>query len=175
MNAAGHLIGGLAAATLVEGVALGSGYLPPLTQEVQAAHWALPLTALMMSLFPDLDVASLPQRWYYRAALLALLWLHFTGRDLAFVLLALFSILPLVHRHRGWTHAVWAPFAVASLLALATEYRRAETGWWASFSWTDAGALWVEYLPYVAAAWVGHGVHLLLDSSKLRLVKGAHH
>lgn len=176
MNAQGHLIGGLGAALAVEVGALGLGWAqwPPGEPEAVTLAWSLPLTAFLMSLFPDLDVGSKPQRWYYRAALPVLVWLHFTGRDLAFVLLALFSLLPLVHRHRGWTHSPWAPLAVSLLLAGAAEYHRAQSGWFARFSFEEAARLWWAYLPYLLAACVGHGVHLLLDRVGSGS-KGSHH
>lgn len=166
MNAGGHLLGAVGAAMLVEVGALGLGLAqwPPGDSQAVLNAWALPATTFLTALFPDLDVASKAQRWYYRFALAALIWLHFTGQDLAFVLLALFSLLPLIHRHRGWTHSLWAPVGISLLLSAALEYHRAETGWFASFSTEAALELWWAYLPFLLAALVGHSAHLLLDS-----------
>ena len=60
------------------------------------------------ALFPDLDVASVPQRWFYRAAAALLLVLISQGRAGDAALLGLLALLPLMHRHRGWTHRWWA-------------------------------------------------------------------
>lgn len=64
---------------------------------------------LFFSLFPDLDTASIPQRWSYRVIVLSLLVLAYYGRCQEAVALAILAMLPLLDHHRGWTHQIWAP------------------------------------------------------------------
>lgn len=90
-----HLVAGLTAATIT----------------TATLHWeplVFPVT-LFFSLFPDLDTASIPQRWCYRAITLVLLALSYQGLYREAVALAIVSMLPLLDHHRGWTHQVWAP------------------------------------------------------------------
>jgi len=108
-----HLAAGITAAT-VTAVAL---------------RWepmVFPVT-LFFSLFPDLDTASIPQRWCYRAITLILMALAYHGMYREAVALAVVAMLPLLDHHRGWTHQVWAPllfpaaaFAVYSFVVFHT-------------------------------------------------------
>lgn len=66
---------------------------------------------LFFSLFPDLDTASIPQRWCYRAITLSLMALAYYGLYREAVALSVVAMLPLLDHHRGWTHRVWAPLA----------------------------------------------------------------
>jgi len=180
MEFRGHLNGALAAAGLAAGLTLFTGYAEP--DAAQLGHFladpfapgpmntlvGVAATAWFMALFPDLDVASVPQRWFLRAmfALLVLcLWL---GRMDLFVVVALAALLPLLHRHRGWTHHPLAPWLVSASLALAHEWLRSRNAWLLGFSWHQVWDLLREYWLYLIAAALGHGVHLLLDSRKVR-------
>jgi hypothetical protein len=125
--------------------------------------------ALAMSLFPDLDTASIPQRWLSRAVLLALVAALYVGRGDAIVGMALVMALTTVHKHRGWTHWRITPWLVATVLASAREYSRAEASWLSSFSPDGVVANLALYWPLVLACVLGHYTHLLLDGALFRL------
>lgn len=104
---------------------------------------------LLFALFPDVDTKSKGQKifyWIFFALDVALiargLW-----REAAF--LGLFAMTPLISRHRGWTHSLWAalliplPFIVLPM-------------WYAKTHWT-AG------LPYYLAAVTGALSHRFMD------------
>jgi hypothetical protein len=66
----------------------------------------------VFALLPDLDTASVVQRWFYRVLLFVLLWMLGTGHVEHAAFVGTVAVLPLVHRHRGWMHAWWAALAV---------------------------------------------------------------
>ena len=180
MNFRGHFKGGLAAGAVSAGVALAGGYV-----DVDSRDWSglmtdplgrgdlqtllgVALTGWLMALFPDLDTASIPQRWYLRLMLLAMVLVFLAGRQELFALLAFMAILPLVHQHRGWTHWKITPWALFGFLSVVDEYFRARDAWWSGFSWENVADLMGERWPFLVACVLGHYTHLLLDSRSVR-------
>ena len=127
-------------------------------------------TAWFMALFPDLDTASIPQRWFMRAMFALLVAALAWGRMDIFAVLAFATILPLLHRHRGWTHWKVTPWLVALFLATVYEFLRARESWVFEFSWENVWAFLREYWHYTAACVIGHYTHLLLDSRRVPLL-----
>jgi len=180
MNFSGHHNGALVAAGIAAGLALATGYAQPSEADISAfldaplAQGAVrtligvSATAWFMALFPDLDVASVPQRWFLRGMFVLLLLCLAAGRMELFAVLALAALLPLLHRHRGWTHHPLAPWLVTFGLALAHEWLRSRSAWLFGFSWRNVWDLLIEDWLYLVAAALGHTVHLLLDSRKVR-------
>ena len=174
MNLGGHLAGGIVAGVLSAGALGALGRLNP-SQIDPSQAWGGPegiklagvfLVALAAALFPDLDQATHPQRWFYRALFLGLLYLFVSGHLLAFALITLISLLPLLHQHRGWTHRFWAPLFIALLVALAIEYHRSRSAFWSDFDSTKVLAFFSHYWIYLLAAISGHQSHLWLDRVK---------
>ena len=66
-----------------------------------------------MALFPDLDTASIIQRWFYRALLVLLLILMINKQYDYFIVLSFVAVLPLIDKHRGWTHWKTAPWLIS--------------------------------------------------------------
>ena len=124
--------------------------------------------AWLMALFPDLDTASLPQRWYLRGMFLALLISLLLGRMDLFVSLALLALAPLLHKHRGWTHWKITPWLLAPLLGAAQEVQRASDSWFSRFAWGNVTVFLQDYWPFVLACVLGHYTHLILDSRRIR-------
>lgn len=108
---------------------------------------------VLFGLWPDVDTNSKGQKVFY--------WLFFVI-DLALILaqnfqaaayLGLFSILPTLSKHRGWTHTWWAMLLVPSPLFLLPYF---------------TGHVPVLYSPllgalFYGAAVVGYWSHLVLD------------
>jgi membrane-bound metal-dependent hydrolase YbcI (DUF457 family) len=67
---------------------------------------------VVFSLLPDLDTASITQRWFYRGMFVFLVVLLFQGRIAEAAFAGTAATLPLVHRHRGWMHAPWAALLI---------------------------------------------------------------
>jgi hypothetical protein len=116
-------------------------------------------TTLFFSLLPDVDTDSLPRRWFYRAALAALLWLAWKGQWKQATALAVLSTLPLVDHHRGWTHWRWSPVLGGVVLSLCYL-------WWCGR--LDGVVLASQLLTRVEVAFLlaaacGWYTHLVLD------------
>ena len=115
---------------------------------------------LFFSLFPDLDTSSIPQRWFFRAILSFMLGLAWFERYRLAALLGVVALLPLVDRHRGWTHWRLAPLVGPTLMFLSF-------GFWKMI--VDDGASPDGFQSvlgnkiFLLACVVGWYVHLLLD------------
>ena len=178
MNFKGHLSGGLITASAVTTVALISSVVP--LQSLQLESFQLEAgfgklllifaVTLFMALFPDLDTASIAQRWFYRIALIVVIWLYLEGQFLILYLFTLTSFLPLLHQHRGWTHWLATPWVLSVLMAFYYEFHQAETSWFHSFDLDDLQEVWLEHQFFVFAAVLGHYTHLFLDSKRVRLL-----
>ena len=171
MNFQAHLTGGLLAGVGCVTGAAALGWMEP-KQIAWGEPWGGPEgvkglllfgSTLLMSLFPDLDQASKPQRWYYRAVFVLLLVLFVAQQFPLFAAVTFFTLAPLTHKHRGWTHSWAAPLAVFGFWwGFLTLHQQS----WGSLDWGELGNKLLADLPYLAAAWVGQGTHLLLDRFK---------
>jgi len=177
MNFGAHAAGGVVAGVVaagVAGIASAGEQAPAMFGELEGVLGTGAFAvgcfgaAFLMALFPDLDTASIPQRWYLRIMFAGLVASMLAGWMELFVVLALVALLPLLHRHRGWTHWRITPWGVAVLLAVAHEYAEARASWFSSFSWEAVGGLLLEAWPFVLACVLGHYTHLLLDSRSVR-------
>lgn len=131
-----------------------------------AAGWLRTIgITLFFSLYPDLDTASVPQRWFYRVVFGILLYLSWCGEYRQAAVLAIVAILPLLDHHRGWTHWRVSPLLVVVLPAFGLAY------WGRSGvdegRGSDAAAVAMEVMSghglEIVAALVGWYVHLLMD------------
>ena len=133
-------------------------------------------TALFFSLFPDLDTASVPQRWFFRGVFMALVYLGWNEHYELATLLGILAVLPLLDHHRGWTHRKFSPLLVPVLLGTAYEYWRVRQVWFGEFSWTNVPYLLEENLVFLVACIVGWYTHLVLDGCfKLFPTTSDHH
>lgn len=176
MKFRGHLLGGVAAGAVVAGIAVQTGVIEVSADSVTAfihsllssepgalAAGGIFLLTVLMSLFPDLDTASVPQRWFFRAAFAILVILLLLQRMETFAILTLVLLLPLLHRHRGWTHARLTPFAIAFCMMFVLGYLRTP-GMFHSLSPDLLLTLLKQYWVVVLACVLGHYTHLVLDS-----------
>ncbi len=163
-----HLAAGAAAGTVAAAAAGLSG--------APEEQWlAIGGLCLGFALLPDLDVASVVQRWFYRIMLaLLVLWIC-QGRLQQAAVLGAVCLLPLVDHHRGWMHAWWAallvPLASLALWDIAAGGNAAAGGLAVRLSAALApgtiasfarevmtGRVW-----YLAAMIAGYSLHLTLD------------
>ncbi|HEX8762557.1 MAG TPA: metal-dependent hydrolase [Candidatus Saccharimonadales bacterium] len=152
-NWKGHVVGG---------VALGAGYaaamtVVPIERFAEMAgllhDWqalaAVLVVSTLFALFPDVDTNSKGQNIFFGLALatdIALIW---SGNIQAAAYLGLIAMLPVVGKHRGWTHSKLAMLAVP-LPILVVPYLYNDN-------------ILPISIVYYGAAVVGYFSHLLLD------------
>jgi len=184
MNHTGHVVGGIIAGGAVCFLASTTGDVElgwetlnemaksPLspTQNTKTLL-GLFITSLFMALFPDLDVQSVSQRWFFRVVFLLMAIMHFSGRHDLFVIVAFCAILPVLHQHRGWTHWKITPWAIAFFLAVVQEYFLAQKRNFGGFSLENVWELLKHYWLFVVACVAGHYMHLFLDARSMRWLK----
>ena len=73
---------------------------------------------ILGALWPDVDTNSFGQKLFYGAFLILDSFFLLTERYKEAALLGFFALLPIVGNHRGWTHRIWAAFAVPAPLLL---------------------------------------------------------
>ena len=162
MTFRGHAVGGLIAGVGTACLALRWDLLDP--KDVWGWPGVLGIT-FFFSLYPDLDTASVPQRWFYRAVCAILLYLSWRGEYRQATVLAIIAMMPLLDHHRGWTHWRISPVLVIVAPAFALAY------WSGAVDGDGAGTsavavatgLAAEHGIEIAAAVVGWYTHLLLD------------
>ncbi|MBI9078288.1 MAG: metal-dependent hydrolase [Pseudodesulfovibrio sp.] len=142
----GHLAGGLffAVMGLVGGVLFGWLVLDPLLISGLIGF------CLLGALFPDVDTNSKGQNLYYAVFAAVDLGLILKGYFVWAAWLGLFSMLPAIGSHRGWTHTWWAMLLVPLPIL----------GVPAVVQGVDAFGV---FLPFYAAFVLGYFSHLLLD------------
>ncbi len=177
MRFRGHLIGGAVAGAVIVGIAAKSGFIETddVTLSALAEISSLPqsdistaitlfLLTLIMSLFPDLDTASVPQRWFFRSAFVLLVVLFIFKQMEPFAIVTFILLLPLLHHHRGWTHHKLTPFAISILIVSTMIYFRFPLNRIQEFSIDQVLSLFQEHWIIILACVVGHYTHLLLDA-----------
>lgn len=144
----GIVLGGAFAAALsflpVERYAEAAGVL----HDWQAMA-AILVLSILFALFPDVDTNSKGQNIFFGLALGVDVLLIWSGNIQAAAYLGLVAMLPIVGKHRGWTHSKWAMFLVP-LPILVVPYLYNE-------EMLRVGIV------YYGAAVAGYFSHLLLD------------
>lgn len=111
--------------------------------------------SLIFGLWPDVDTDSVAQRLFYTTLFFADAVLLTTGHLAEAAVLGLAAILPVLSRHRGWTHS-WAAVILVPLplliLPIFLVEERSLVG-----------------LPFYGAAVAGYSSHLVLDGLLPRL------
>ncbi|HEY5667743.1 MAG TPA: metal-dependent hydrolase [Candidatus Saccharimonadales bacterium] len=152
-NWKGHVIGGVVLGAAYAG-ALSYAPVERLAEEAQLLHdWQALLGVMVLSvlfaLFPDIDTNSKGQNIFYGIALAFDVLLIWNGNMQAAAYLGLIAMLPVVSKHRGWTHSKLAMLLVP-LPIVVVPYMY------------DHKVLGITTL-YYGAAVVGYFSHLLLD------------
>ena len=71
---------------------------------------------ILGSIWPDVDTNSMGQKIFYGMFIVLDSFFLLTGRYVEAALLGFFALLPVVAKHRGWTHSLSAAFLVPSPL-----------------------------------------------------------
>ena len=143
----GHLVGGMIFALI--GLHLFAHYFFVPTYLDMVIYVSL---ALMFSVWPDVDIKSIGQKFFYSVFFLTDCYLIFHEQYQLAAYLGLLIILPILAKHRGWTHSIWAMFLIPSPLLL---YPVLKGGSLDAFTFSG--------VPYYASALTGYFSHLFLD------------
>ncbi len=162
MNFKGHITGGIITGAAITATAiLLSGPLaipaPPL---VLVQIFAV---ALFFSMFPDLDISSIPQRWFFRGVFVMLLLLSYYDRYEEATLLALIAITPLLDHHRSWTHNVFSVLVFPVVMACVYEYLLTREQFLNQWSLDQVANHLTTHIWLVIACIGGWYTHLSLD------------
>jgi len=104
---------------------------------------------LMFAVWPDVDIKSLGQKFFYTVFFLVDLILIYLEEYKIAAYFGLIIILPILAKHRGWTHSIPAMLLVPAPILLYPIY--------VSGSFDFSGG------PYYACAVTGYFSHLVLD------------
>ncbi len=113
--------------------------------------------AVLFALFPDVDIKSKGQLLFYRIFLLLDLFLLIEKLYVEAALLGFLAMLPIISRHRGWTHSALAMVLVPSPIILGPMY--------------IARAPVLDGLPFYLGAVAGYLSHLIADGVLFRRIR----
>ncbi|MDE0317173.1 MAG: metal-dependent hydrolase [Candidatus Poribacteria bacterium] len=135
--------------------------------------------ALLFGLWPDVDIKSKSQQIFYTVLfVLNTSLILFLQRYLEAALLGLFAMLPILSKHRGWTHSkismILLP-GVFLVIPIYVAYPNWGTGWKELSDLFDSLLKW-ESLPdtlqnglaFYLAGLIGYASHLYLDGILFR-------
>lgn len=125
------------------------------TLELVAYPVALFGLCLMFGLWPDVDTNSKGQDLFYTIFFLVDVVLIATRHFQEAAYLGLFAILPVLGKHRGWTHTWWAMILIPSPLLILPYLFIPERP--------------LSGLPFYGAALTGYFSHLFMDGLVFRL------
>ena len=137
--------------------------------------------AVLFGLWPDVDIKSKSQKIFYRVLfVLNVVLIVFLQKYLESALLGLFAMLPIMSRHRGWTHAKITMILLPVVFLLIPIY----TGYpeWQSSGnlvdhfnalrdWDHLPSAILSGLPFYVAGFIGYATHLHLDGILFRSQK----
>ncbi|NDV19089.1 hypothetical protein GO013_06600 [Pseudodesulfovibrio sp. JC047] len=105
---------------------------------------------LLGALFPDVDTNSKGQNFYYAVFTLVDVVLIIRGLYIWAAWFGLFSMLPAIGSHRGWTHTWWAMLLVPlPILAIPIFMQLPDVA--------------KDFIPFYGAFVAGYFSHLMLD------------
>ena len=141
----GHILGGLVFLWLFLTI-LANFFFVPSTMEIII----FTAIAVMFSLWPDVDIKSLGQKVFYTIFFVtdAILVFYFQDYKTA-AFFGLLIILPILAKHRGWTHSRLTAVLLPTPLLLVPMY-------------VFEGSL-AQGIPYYFAAVTGYFSHLFFD------------
>ena len=134
--------------------------------------------AVLFGLWPDVDIKSKSQKIFYSLLFvlnvaLIIIWRKY----LESALLGLFAMLPIMSRHRGWTHARVTMILLPGLFLLVPIYATYPE-WNSSSRLLDVfdalleseelPSLILTGLPFYVASFIGYASHLYLDGILFR-------
>jgi len=138
------------------------------------------LTAMLAGLWPDVDIKSDGQKIFYRIFIILNIILIYFGlyqgnRQYVNIsaILGLFAMMPLIGKHRGWTHSRITMLLLPGILLLAPMYNLSldnlKINSFNGIAKPDYTQL--AGLPFYIAAVLGYASHLYLDGILFKIPK----
>ena len=140
----GHLIGGFIFILVLLHTITHYFYRPSLLDLIM--YIAI---GLMFAVWPDVDIKSIGQKFFYTVFFLVDIYLVYNQEYKIAAYFGLIIILPILEKHRRWTHSIPAMFLVPAPILLYPIY--------------VSGSLDFSGGPYYACAVTGYFSHLVLD------------
>ena len=187
-----HWIGGLVAYSTFFIVSLIATFAVPILHDGVSQGWnptISPVTAplkiigcfavaVLFGLWPDVDIKSKSQKIFYSVLFaLNLVLIVFLQKYLESALLGLFAMLPIMSKHRGWTHAKTTMILLPSVFLLIPVYS-AHSEWATDGNLADLLNAILEWdgvtdalrsgVPFYVASFIGYASHLHLDGILFR-------
>ena len=140
------------------------------------------VVALLFGLWPDVDIKSKSQKVFYTVLFVLNAALIFVFQFyIAAALLGLFAMLPILSRHRGWTHSRITMILLPGLffvIPVYLDYPSWGIGWVELPDLIDSLLKWerlpdvlLDSLIFYLAGVIGYASHLYLDGILFRLRK----
>lgn len=154
----GHIAGAIAANTVyLAGVKMLPGEMLE-RWDISLQDWQLIVglfvVAILFGLFPDVDTNSVGQNIFFGIAFIAMIILIVTGKFEPAAYLGLLAMMPIIGKHRGWTHHKLAMFLVPLPIVVIPYLHNQH--------------VWTLGLLIYGAAVAGYFSHLLLDGRIIR-------
>lgn len=157
----GHIVGAAAAnAVYLAGVKMLPGEMLE-RWDISLQDWQLIVglfvVAVLFGLFPDVDTNSMGQNIFFGIAFVAMIILIVVGKFEPAAYLGLLAMMPIIGKHRGWTHHKLAMFLVPLPIVLIPYLHNQH--------------VWTLGLLIYGAAVAGYFSHLLLDGLIIRSIR----
>ena len=187
-----HWIGGLVAYSAFFVISLIATFAVPIFYDGIPQDWnpTLPpvrdllkiigcfVVAVLFGLWPDVDIKSKSQKIFYTVLfVLNVVLIFFLQKYLESALLGLFAMLPIMSKHRGWTHAkitmILLP-VVFLVIPIYTGYLEWQSGgnlvehFNALRDWDYLPDAILSGVPFYVAGFIGYATHLHLDGILFR-------
>ena len=150
--------------------------IPPVTDIVKIVGCFA--VAVLFGLWPDVDIKSKSQKIFYTVLFaLNVVLIVFLQKYLESALLGLFAMLPIMSKHRGWTHAKITMILLPSVFLLIPIYAT-HSEWGTDDTLVDSLNTLREWegltdavrsgFPFYVASFIGYATHLHLDGILFR-------
>ena len=174
-----HYIGGLVAYTLFFALSFGLSLFGQITMQVPLERnptisfnpWsvgACVVIAVLSGLWPDVDTKSRSQQIFYRIFLVFSITLILRKQYLQSAVLGVFAMLPLLGKHRGWTHSRLTMLLLPAVFLVLPFYFENAAVNLDSLKSVENMNLIRSGLPFYTASLIGYATHLHLDGILLR-------
>ena len=174
-----HYIGGLIAYTLFFTLSLAASLFGLFTIQlpleknptIPADLWSVGacfVVAVLSGLWPDVDTKSRSQQIFYRIFLIFSVILILRKQYLQSTCLGIFAMLPLLGKHRGWTHSRLTMLLLPAVFLILPFYFEGAMPDLDNLKTAHNWDLVRSGLPFYTASLIGYATHLHLDGILLR-------
>ena len=174
-----HYIGGLIAYSLFFVLSLGASLFGQVAMQVPLDRnptisfnpWIIGacfVVAVLSGLWPDVDIKSRSQQIFYRIFLIFSVILILRKQYLQSAVLGIFSMLPLLGKHRGWTHSRLTMLLLPTVFLVLPFYFKGAAVDLDNLKSSHNLNFIRSGFPFYTASLIGYATHLHLDGILLR-------